>query len=104
MRHEEVMAVTDVHTEISDRLFGLLKKQFATDGGARVNRCATLSELFGRVDKQLAKCPETRVFEYDLANWDLEKWLEGMNTTTPDGATTTRGLFEGKLARTAVRQ
>ena len=64
-----------------------------------MTRCATLSELFGKVDKELTKCPEMRVFEYDLANWDFEKWLEGMNVTTTDGVTTTRGLFEGKFAR-----
>jgi len=87
------------HTEISDRLFGILKKLFASGTGARVNRCATFSELFGKIDQALQKCPERRVFEYNLANWDFEEWLAGMNVTGPDGETTTRGLFEGKLAR-----
>ena len=79
------------HTEISDRLFALLKKHFTTDNGTRVNRLATFSELFNNVDKGLSKCPEVRLFEYDLANWDFEKWLEGMNADTTDGAPTTLG-------------
>ena len=87
------------HTEISDRLFGVLKKFFHTDSGARAPRCATFSELFGKIDQALKTCPERRVFEYDLANWDFEEWLAGMNATSTDGVTTTRGLFEGKLAR-----
>ena len=87
------------HTEISDRLFGLLRKFFTTGTGVRVNRLATLSELFVKIDEELAKCPETRLFEFDLANWDFEKWLEGMNVETDAGKSTTRGLFEGKMAR-----
>ena len=79
------------HTEISDRLFALLKKHFTTDNGTRVNRLATFSELFNNVDKGLSKCPEVRLFEYVLANWDFEKWLEGMNADTTDGAPTTLG-------------
>ena len=87
------------HTEISDRLFGLIKKLLASESGSRVNRCATFQELFAKIDKALAKCPEIRAFEYDLANWDFERWLEGMNVPTSEGTTTTRGLFEGQFAR-----
>ena len=77
---------------MSDRLFALLKNHFTTDNGTRVNRLhATFSELFNNVDKGLSKCPEVRLFEYDLANWDFEKWLEGMNADTSDGAHTTLG-------------
>ena len=87
------------HTEISDRLFGLMRKIFKSDTGARVRRCPTLSELFARIDKELAKCPEERLFEFDLANWDFEEWLAGMNIDRDDGSTSSRGLFEGKFAR-----
>ena len=76
-----------------------MRSIFKSDSGARVRRTATLSDLFASIDKQLAKCPEERMFEFDLANWDFEAWMLGMNVERNDGSTSTRGLFEGKLAR-----
>jgi len=87
------------HTEISDRLFGVLKRLFKSETAARVARTATFSELFAKIDQDLKKCPEARLFEFDLANWDFEEWLKDMNATSPCGVSTTRGMFEGKLAR-----
>ena len=81
------------HTEISDRLFGIMKRIFESDSGSRVERCATFGDLWKKVEAMLKSAPELRHYEHGLANWDIDRWLRGM--VNESGA----NMFDGKLAR-----
>ena len=82
------------HTEIADRLFGIMKKLFETDDRTRAGRLATFPELFAKLEKEFDDCPEAKLFEYDFANWDFEAWLRGMVNEE-----TGHNLFEKGMAR-----
>lgn len=82
------------HTEIADRLFGIMKKLFETDDRTRAQRLATFPELFEKLEKEFDACPEAKLFEYDFANWDFEAWLRGMVNED-----TGHNLFEKGMAR-----
>lgn len=80
------------HTEIADRLFSLMKRFFETDSQTRAGRVTGFNELQEKLQEAFSECPEEFKFEYNWANWNLEKWLDGMSPVDS-------GLFEGKLAR-----
>ena len=56
-------------------------------------RCATFSELSGKIEDALKLAPEAKHFEFCFANWDLDRWLRSMVNNA--GA----NLFEGDMAR-----
>jgi ribosomal protein S18 acetylase RimI-like enzyme len=62
------------HTEIADRLFGIMKRLFATDDGSRPEACASFKELHDKMQKQFSKCTERTEMEYLFANWDFDAW------------------------------
>jgi hypothetical protein len=82
------------HTEVADRLFGVMKRLFQTDSNARVaNGARSFRELGQHLEEEFAGENENLLLEYDFANYDFDKFFRGMNDSIEDG------LFQGKLAR-----
>jgi hypothetical protein len=66
------------HTEIADRLFGLMKKLFETDHNTHVEGgIQSFEQLEDELKKCFSNCPEMKEIVYHFANWDLNKWLKG---------------------------
>ena len=81
------------HTEIADRLFGLLKKLFPHgDAAHRVGGVPSFAALERKLIEEFQDCPEDFALEYHWASWDLDSWLSQM-------APVDKSLFDGKLAR-----
>jgi hypothetical protein len=60
------------HTEIADRLFGIMKKIFDTDSNTRVSGgVASFTDLIEKLEEVFKACPEQKLFEFDFVNWDL---------------------------------
>jgi len=77
------------HTEIADRLFGILKKLFDSDSKARVGPLETFAELESKLRETFAKAQEHFELGFDFANWDFEEWFTTSQFDTDDA-------FEGK--------
>ena len=57
------------HTEIADRLFGLMKRLFETDSSARCTGVGSFEELEQKLRETFASCPEQFKMEFNFANW-----------------------------------
>ena len=63
------------HTEISDRLFGVMKGLFDSNSSARVGPLESFSDLEKELHKCFAKADEAFELAFHLANWDFEGWM-----------------------------
>jgi hypothetical protein len=77
------------HTELADRLFGLMKKLFQSDNSTRVGPLETFVELESKLRHTFAKAQEVFELGFDFANWDFEAWFGTLQFQTGD-------TFEGK--------
>ena len=66
------------HTELSDRLFSVLKSLFASDDGARVEGIGDFVELWHKLQKLLLRSVEFKELSWCLANWNFDAWFDGM--------------------------
>ena len=67
------------HTEISDRLFGMMKKIFQTDSQARPTPVGSMGELKEKVEALFAASRELTQVSYLFANWDFNDWFAKCN-------------------------
>ena len=66
------------HTEITDRLFSMMRHLFETVNGARAKKVESFAELCEAMDRTFKDSKEGMVIGYHLANWDWNAWMEGM--------------------------
>ena len=66
------------HTELSDRLFSLMKRMFETDSSNRVLGINTFTEMAGKLKEEFKDFFERFELVHNLANWDLDHWLQNL--------------------------
>ena len=66
------------HTELSDRLFSVLKRLFASDNGSRVEGIGDFVELWHKLQNLLLRSVEFKELSWCLANWNFDVWFDGM--------------------------
>ena len=67
------------HTEIADRLFGIMKKLFDSDSGKRVGPLETFADLERELRTSFEAAQEHFELAFDFANWDFEGWFNSLH-------------------------
>ena len=72
------------HTEVAERLFGIMKRLFESDSNKRVSGIGSFQRLEALLRDEFRDCPENFVTEFNLANWDFDGWFAGMQNSEDD--------------------
>ena len=63
------------HTELSDRMFALLKQLFEASDGKRVLGIQSFQQLRERIHTHFKNMPEAAELAWLMANWDFKEWI-----------------------------
>jgi len=74
------------HTEIADRLFGMMKRLFKTDSNARAVGCEDFVVLEVALRKLFDDQKEDFEMVFHFANWDFQEYFKSMNLSMFESA------------------
>ena len=86
------------HTEIADRLFGVMKKLFESDSGKRVGPLESFIDLERELRAAFAKADEHFELAFHLANWDFEAWFNSFEFDQQEKLPSSKKLVDPNFA------
>ena len=86
------------HTEIADRLFGVMKKLFDSGSGKRVGPLETFADLERELRHCFEKAQEHFELAFHFANWDFEGWFKSFKFEDSETFTPTQFLVDPNFA------